>query len=101
MEKKIRVRIAQLKGKGIKKRCRKESRIFLQEYAESEELAIDKLRNKYMETLDSLKSHNFNENIEIFDGEEHIFEGGKCLSQILFPDIFPKENNFKRIKREF
>lgn len=99
--KKINVRIAQLKGKGIKKRCRKESHIFLQEYAETEELAIDKLRNKYMETLRDLKTHNFNEHVEVYDGIQDISSLGKGLEYCLFPDIFPEKYNFKRIKREF
>ncbi len=68
MEEKQLVRIAMLKGNGIKKRCRKSDRIFVEGIGNSDEQALENLHKALIVQINGLKSYEFEEKVVIIDG---------------------------------
>ena len=61
---------ADISGKGIKKRCRKEDFIYIQSWGETEELAIKNLKEFIPRELFFYKTYKLNTYIGVYEGEE-------------------------------
>lgn len=88
---KTKLRIAEIKGKGIKKRCRKEDFICFQAVGIDDNEAIENLAIKIKKESANYKSWDMKK-------EGAIYDCLKCergfISHSLFPMIRPEENNY-------
>lgn len=92
--KKETVRIACARGKGIRKRCRKSERIYVQGVGMTDAEAIEALKVNLRAELSLFREYEVNEDVHLFDGERSYWNGHTTLAQVLMPWIHAAEHNF-------
>ena len=84
---KQKIRIAQIKLDGIKKRCRKSSYEIIQAIGLDNDEAIANLKVKLNKAIESYKTYTFHNKVKIFDGERDFYSGYSSLGFSMFPTV--------------
>lgn len=91
------VRIAEVRGVGIRKRCRKQEHIFCEGIGLTEEEALANLNASIKKKISELKVYEFEGNVHIADGERTRCMYGNSIMRPMRPEWTPHENNYKSI----
>lgn len=96
------VRIASVRGKGIRKRCRKEERIYVQAVGATNQEALERLKIKLTKEVQAFREIRFSSEVHINDGWLKSYGGGSAiLSQpIIMSWENPGEYNFVAVPFE-
>lgn len=102
------IRIADIKGKGIKKRCRKEEFIYIDALGQTDKEALINLKNKISEEINNYKNYEFDSCIRLYDafktsyGEnDHIISRPVIMSKVCFEKSNGTMVDFSELKKFF
>lgn len=89
-------RVGVIRGKGIKKRCRKETDIWVEALGDSDEHVREKLKGNLARELSKYRTHSMKEWFECYDVQVTDCEGYQAIQRPLFPDIKPEEYRYRQ-----
>ncbi len=84
MENKETVRYAEIKGKGIKKGCRKEDWLFVSAWGRTEEELYEKLNEAVKKEVSKYKSYTFREKFLVMNAELNHGIFGESLCHLVY-----------------